>query len=67
LKCRSIAFYGAEVLKLREIDPKYYECLEIRSSRRTLKISWTDHVRNEEVLRRFKGAKEHPTHNICKM
>jgi len=32
-----------------------------------VKISWADHVRNDEVLRKFIGGKEHPMHNNCKL
>jgi hypothetical protein len=49
----SIALYGAETWTLREIDHKHLESLQIWCWRRT-EISWTDHVRNEEVLLRIK-------------
>jgi hypothetical protein len=50
----SIALYGAETLMLRAVDQKQLESFEIRCWRRMEKISWTDHVRNEEVLLRRK-------------
>ena len=50
----SIALYGAEALTLRAVDQKHLESLEMWSWRRMEKISWTDHVRNEEVLLRVK-------------
>jgi len=44
------AFYGAETWTLRAADQKYLESFEIWCWRRMEKISWTDHVRNKEVL-----------------
>ena len=54
LKCYiwSIALYGAETWTLRAADQKYMESSEMWCWRRMEKISWTDHVRNEEVLLR---------------
>ena len=46
----SMAFYGAENLTLQATDQKYLESFEMWSWRRLEKISWTDHVRNEDVL-----------------
>jgi len=46
----SIALYGAETGTLREVDQKHVESFEMWCWRRMEKISWTDHVRNEEVL-----------------
>jgi hypothetical protein len=37
-----------------EIDQKHMENFNIRCWKRMEKISWTDHVRNEEVLLRVK-------------
>jgi hypothetical protein len=48
----SMALYGAETWTLRAADQKYLECFEIWCWRRKVKISWIDHVRNEEVLLR---------------
>jgi hypothetical protein len=55
-KCNvwSIALYGAKTWALRKVDQKYLESLETWCWRRMKKISWTDHVRNEEVLHRVK-------------
>jgi hypothetical protein len=39
---------------LRAVDQKYLESFELWCSRRVDKISWTDHVRNEDVLIRVK-------------
>jgi hypothetical protein len=46
----SIALYGAETWTLRALDQKHLESFEMWCWRRTEKVSWTDHVRNEEVL-----------------
>jgi len=46
----SMDLYGAETWTLRAADQKYLESSEIWCWRRMEKISWTDHVRNEEVL-----------------
>jgi len=50
----SIALYGAETWTLRAVDQKHLESFEMWCWRRMEKISWTDHVRNEEVLLRVK-------------
>jgi hypothetical protein len=56
LKCFiwSIALYGAETWTLRAVDQKQLESFEMWCWRRIEKISWTDRVRNEEVLLRVK-------------
>jgi len=46
----SIAIYGAETWTLRAADQKHLVSFEMWCWRRMEKISWTDHVRNEEVL-----------------
>jgi hypothetical protein len=46
----SIALYGAETWTLRATDQKHLESFEMWCWRRMEKISWTDHVRKEEVL-----------------
>jgi hypothetical protein len=46
----SIAVYGAETWTLRAVAQKHMESFEMWCWRRMEKISWTDHVRNEEVL-----------------
>lgn len=48
----SMALYGAETWTLRAADQKHLESFEMWCWRRMEKISWTDHVRNEEVLLR---------------
>jgi len=50
----SIALYGAETWMLRAVDQKHLESFQMCCWRRMEKISWTDHVRNEEVLLRVK-------------
>ena len=52
MKCYiwSTALYGAETWTLRAVDQKQMESFEMWCWRRMGEISWTDHVRNEEVL-----------------
>jgi hypothetical protein len=50
----SIALYCAETWTIRAVDQKYLESSEMLCWRRMEKISWTDRVRNEEVLLRVK-------------
>ena len=50
----SIALYGAETWMIPAVDKKHLESFEMWCWRRMEKISWTDHVRNEEVLLRVK-------------
>jgi hypothetical protein len=45
-----MALYGAETWMLWAADQKYLGSFEMWCWRRMEKISWTDHVRNEEVL-----------------
>ena len=47
-----MALYGAETWTLRATDQERLESFEMWCWRRMEKISWTDHVRNEEVLLR---------------
>jgi len=47
---RSIAVYGAETWALRKVDQKYLETFEMWYWRTMDKNSWTDCMRNEEVL-----------------
>jgi hypothetical protein len=49
-----MTMYGAETWTLRVADQQKLESLEMCCWRRMEKISWTDHVRNEEVLLRVK-------------
>jgi hypothetical protein len=48
----SVASYGAETWILRAVHQKHLESFEMWCWRRMEKISWTDQVRNEEVLLR---------------
>jgi len=52
IKCYilSMALYGAEIWMFQAADQKYLESFEMWCWRRMEKISWTDHVRIEEVL-----------------
>ena len=50
----SIALYGAETGMHQAVDQEHLESFEMWCWRRMEKISWTDHVRNEEVLLRVK-------------
>ena len=50
----SIALYGAETWTLRTVDQKHLESFEMWCWRRMEKISWTKHLRNEDVLLRVK-------------
>jgi hypothetical protein len=57
------ALSGAELWTLRELDQKHLENFKMWCWRRLEKISWTDHVRNEEVLQRVK-EKRNIVHTI---
>jgi hypothetical protein len=46
--------YGAATCKLQRVEQKYLESFEMWCWRRIVKISCTECVRNEEVLRRVK-------------
>ncbi|PNF28670.1 hypothetical protein B7P43_G08237 [Cryptotermes secundus] len=46
----SMALYGAEAWTIRAVDQKHLESFEMWCWRRMQKISWTDYVRNVEVL-----------------
>ena len=45
-----MALYGAQTWTVRAADKKQLVSFEMWCWRRMEKISWTDHVRNEEVL-----------------
>jgi hypothetical protein len=61
----SIALYGVETWKLRAVDQKILESFEMWCWRRMEKISWIDHVENEDVLLRVK-EKRNILHEIPK-
>jgi hypothetical protein len=46
--------YDAETWTLQRIDQKHPEGSEMCCCRRMVKISWTNHVKNEEVLNTVK-------------
>jgi hypothetical protein len=56
MKCYiwNTSLYGAENWTLLKVDRKYLESFEMWCWRRMEKISWTDRMRNEEVLQRVK-------------
>ena len=60
-----MALYGAETWALRAAEQIYLESFETWCWRRMEKISWTDHVRNEEVFLRVK-EKRNILHEIRK-
>jgi hypothetical protein len=62
----SIALYGAETWTLRAVDQKHLESFKMWYWRRREKISWTDHVRNKEVLLRVKEQRN-ILHEISKL
>jgi hypothetical protein len=45
-----MVLYGADIWTLRAVDQKHLESSEMWCWRRLNKISWIDHMRNEEVL-----------------
>ena len=61
----SIALYGAETWALRATDWKHQESFQMWCWRRMEKISWTNHVRHEEVLLRV-NEKRNILHEIIK-
>jgi hypothetical protein len=61
----SIVLYGAETWTLRAVEQKHMESFEMWCWRRMEKISWTDHVRNKDVLLRVK-EKRNILHKIRK-
>jgi hypothetical protein len=61
----SIALYGAETWTLRATNQKHLESFEMWCWRIMEKISWTDHVRNKEVLLRV-NEQRNILHKIIK-
>ena len=59
----SMALYGAETWTLRAAVQKYLESFEMWCWIRLEKISWTDHVRNEDELLRV-NEKRNILHEI---
>jgi hypothetical protein len=52
---------GAETWTIRALDQKHLESFKMWSWRRIEKISWNDHVRNEEVLLRVSEQRNKKT------
>jgi hypothetical protein len=46
--------YGAETWTLQKVDQEYLKSFEMLCCKVMEKISWTDRVRNDEVLHRVK-------------
>jgi hypothetical protein len=46
----SIALYGADIRTIRKLDQKYPARFEMWCREGMEKMSWTDHMRNEEVF-----------------
>jgi len=59
------ALYGVDTWMLQAVGQKQLESFEMWCWRRMEKISWTGHVRNEEVLLRVKEQRN-ILHVICK-
>ena len=59
------SFIGAETWTLWAVDQKHLESFEMWCWRRMEKISWPDHVRNEEVSLKVK-EKRNILHEISK-
>jgi hypothetical protein len=57
----STALYGDETWTLPAVDQEYLENFKMWCWRKMEKISWTDHVRNEEVLLKSQREEEYPT------
>jgi len=49
-KTLNFSDYGQITWTFREVDQKHLESFEMWCWRRMEKISWTDHVANEDVL-----------------
>jgi hypothetical protein len=61
----SIAVYVAETWTLRAVNQRHLDSFEMWCCRGMEKISWTDHVRSEEVLFRVE-EKRNILHEIGK-
>jgi len=66
MKCYlwGIGVYGAEIWTLRRVDQKYLVSFEMWCWRRLEKTSWTECVRNEEVLLWVKEKRNILLHRI---
>jgi len=54
----SIALYGSETWTLQKSDIRRIEAFEMWIWRRMLKISWTEHKKNVEVLKTVEARRE---------
>jgi len=54
----SIALYGSETWTMQKSDIKRIEAFEMWIWRRMLKISWTEHIRNDKVMKQLKKKRE---------
>jgi len=48
----SVALYGSKTWTLQKEDIRRLEAFEIRIWRRMMKVPWTEHKTNEEILQR---------------
>jgi hypothetical protein len=62
----SIALCGAETLTLQAVDQKYLESFKMWCWRRMEKISWTDHVGNEDEVLLTVKEQRNVVHEISK-
>ena len=46
--------YGAETWTFRKMERKYLEIFEVQYCRRMEQIVWTDRLKKEKVLQKFK-------------
>jgi hypothetical protein len=56
------ALYDTDAWTLRKVDQKYLESFEVWCCRRMEEISWTDRLRNQEVIQTVR-KEECPTYN----
>ena len=54
----SVALYGSETWTLQNEDIRRLEAFEIWIWRRMMKISWTEHKTNEEILKMVETDRE---------
>ena len=47
-----IAMYGRETWVMKKGDRRRKTCFEISCYRKALRISWVEHMRNDEIIRR---------------
>ena len=59
----SVAFYAAEAWTMRKVDTQRLEAFEMWCWRKMFKISYKEHVTNDEVLSRAKVKRSHHCQN----